>query len=184
MKLLLAFLLTLFVYTQAQEEAIRAAMRAQLEAPLLRSQVTTDSDGTVSETTIDYVAPDRFRLKDATTDMIIVGDKTYQNDGNGWEVLEMNMAAIITRYRNSEMIDTITFSNVQALGDETLDGKDCAVYSYTQDFEGLVSEDKLWIEKSTGLPIRLEGSGDFLGSPSTSVILYSYADVEISAPIQ
>jgi hypothetical protein len=116
--------------------------------------------------------------------MIIIGDTTYQNDGNGWEILEMNMSAIITRYRNSEMIDNITFSNVQALGDETLDGKDCAVYSYTQDFEGLVSEDKLWIEKGTGLPLRLESSGDILGSPSTSITIYSYTNVEINVPIE
>jgi hypothetical protein len=183
MKLLATFLLTLLVYAHAQEDVIRAAMRAQLESPQLRSVVTTDLDGDVSETTIDYVAPDRFRLTQSDIDMIIIGDKTYQNEGGGWQVLEMNMGAMIARFRNSDMIESITLNNVQALADETLDGKPCAVYSYTQEFEGIVSQDKLWIEKSSGLPLRLESEGDVLGTPSKSVINYSYTGIEITAPI-
>ena len=184
MKLLVAFLLMFMAYTHAREDVIRVAMKAQLETPQLRSVVTTDLDGDISETTIDYVAPDRFRLTQPDTDMIIIGDKTYQNEGGGWNVLEMNMAAIINQYRNSDMIDGVTLSNVQALGEETLDGKPCVVYSYTQDFEGLISQDKLWIEKSTGLPLRLESEGQVLNTYSKSVINYSYAGVEITAPVQ
>jgi hypothetical protein len=185
MKILVALFLTFLFYAYAQEDAIRTAMKAQLESPQLRTVLDMELDGEPSTTTIDYVAPDRFRLTQPDLDMIIIGDKTYQNEGNGWAVLEMNMAAMITEYRNSDMIDGVVLSDIQTLPDETLNGKSCAVYSYTQDFEGIVSQDKLWVEKSTGLPLRLESEGEILGSSSTSVVEYNYdAGLEINAPIQ
>jgi hypothetical protein len=181
MKLLIVFLLTLVAYTQAQEDSIHAALKKQLEAPQLRMTITYD-DAMLGTSTIDYVAPDRFRVKDDTSDIIIIGETTYQNEGNGWETLEMNMGAIINQYRNPDMLDKIILSDVQALGEETLDGKACNVYSYTQDFEGIISQDKLWIEEITGLPVRLESEGDFLGTPSKSVSNYEYTGVEITVP--
>jgi hypothetical protein len=184
MKTLTVLLLTLLFYTNAQEEVIRAAMKAQLESSQLRTVINMELDGEPSTTTIDYVAPDRFRLTQPDMDMIILGDKTYQNEEGGWQVLEMNMAAMITQFRNSDLIDSVTLSNIQALPDETLDGKACAVYSYTQDFEGILSQDKLWIEKSTGLPLKLESEGEILNTHSKSVSHYEYTGLEITAPIQ
>jgi hypothetical protein len=183
-KLLITFLFTLLVYTHAQEDAIRSAIKAQLEAPQLRTVINMELDREPSTTTIDYVAPDRFRLTQPDTDMIIIGDKTYQNEGGGWELLEMNMGAMITQFRNSDLIDSVILSNVQTLPDETLEGKACNVYSYTQDFEGIISQDKLWIEKSTGLPVRLESEGEVLNTQSKAVSHYEYTGVEITAPIQ
>jgi hypothetical protein len=184
MKTLIALLLTFLFYTHAQEEVIRAAMKAQLEAPQLRTVITMELDGEPSTTTIDYVAPDRFRVTDSETDIIVVGDKTYQNEGNGWEILEMSMGAVITQYRNSDMIDKVKLSSIQTLPDEMLGGKACTVYSHIQEFEGMISQDKLWIEKSTGLPLRLESTGEFLGSTSMSVIDYDYdSGLEITVPI-
>lgn len=177
-------LLTLLFYTHAQEDVIRAAMRAQLESPQLRTVINMELDGEPSMTTIDYVAPDRFRLTQPDTDMIIIGDKTYQNEGNGWEILEMNMAVIITQFRNSNLIASVVLSNVQTLSNETLGGKTCNVYRYTQDFEGIISQDKLWIEKSTGLPLRLESEGEILNTHSKSVSHYEYTGLEITVPIQ
>jgi hypothetical protein len=184
MKFLLVMLLTLIVCTQAQEDVIRAAMTKQLESSQLRTVINMELDGEPSTTTIDYVAPDRFRLTQPDTDMIIIGDKTYQNEGGGWELLEMNMGAMITQFRNSDLIDSVVLSNVQTLPDETLEGKACNVYSYTQDFEGIISQDKLWIEKSTGLPMRLESEGEVLNTQSKAVSHYEYTGVEITAPIQ
>ena len=185
MKTVLALFLILMFYAHAQEDVIRIAMTAQLEAPQLRSSVTMDIDGETSTSIIDYVAPDRFRVQNETSEIIVIGDTTYQNDGNGWDILEVNMAAIINQYRNASILEKITLSNLQVLTDETLDGKPCTVYSYTQDFEGIVSEDKLWVEKSTGLPLKLESQGDVLGTASRSVTLYDYdSGLEIAAPMQ
>jgi hypothetical protein len=183
MRKLFVFTLLFFCWGQAQEDAIRTAMKAQLESSQLRTIINMELDGEPSTTTIDYVAPDRFRLTQPDTDMIIIGDKTYQNEGNGWQTLEMNMAAMITQFRNSDLIDSVVLSDVQTLPDETLEGKSCAVYSYTQDFEGIVSENKLWIEKSTGLPLRLESEGEILNTYSKSVSHYEYTGLEITVPI-
>jgi hypothetical protein len=184
MKTLIVLLLTLLFYAHAQEDVIRAAMKAQLESSQLRTVIAMELDGEPSTTTIDYVAPDRFRLTQPDMDMIIIGDKTYQNEGSVWQVLEMNMAAMITQYRNSDLIDSVVLSDVQTLPDETIEGKACAVYSYTQDFEGIISQDKLWIEKSTGLPLRLESEGEILNTYSKSVSHYEYTGLEITTPIQ
>jgi hypothetical protein len=179
-----ALLLILMFYAHAQEDVIRAAMQAQLESPRLRMVMNMELDGEPFTTTIDYVFPDRFRLTQAEMDMIIIGDKTYQKVEEGWQMLEMNMGAMISQFRNSDMIEGVILSNVQTLPDETLDGKPCAVYSYTQNFEGMMSQDKLWIEKSTGLPLKLESEGEILDTHSKSVILYEYdAGLEITAPI-
>lgn len=182
--LLWLFVISVFVTGQAQEDVIRAAMRAQLESPQLRTVLNMDLDGEPSMTTIDYVSPDRFRLTQPDLDMIIIGDKTYQNGGDGWEILEMNMAAMITKFRKSDLIDSVVLSDVQMLPDETVGGKACNVYSYTQEFEGIISQDKLWIEKSTGLPLKLESEGEVLNTQSKSVSHYEYAGVEITAPTQ
>lgn len=177
-------LLLLLANVQAQEAEIRAAMQAQLDAPRLRSILTYDENEAANAVT-EYVAPDSFRMVMADTEMIILADRTYQKEADApWELLEMDMGAIIVQNRNT--LAEVIFSDVQALADETINGAACKVYSYTSEFMGLVQQNKLWVEKSTGLPLRLESKSDVEvgGKKIDGVTEFEYDDsLTISAPM-
>lgn len=175
----------MLVTAYAQEDAVRAAMQAQLDAPKIRSIMNQEIDGEPSSMTTEYVAPDLFRMVMPDTEMIVIGSTTYQKEaGDAWQILDMDMGAMISEARQSGMVESVTYSDVQALPDETLDGKACAVYRYTTTFEGTISQNKLWVEKSTGLPLQLDSEGDFLGAKSKTTIHYEYdSSLEITAPI-
>ncbi len=168
----------------AQEDEVRAAMQAQLDAPKLRT-ILTYVENDEANSIIDYVAPNSFRIANAVTEMIIVGDKTYEKDAGGsWAILELDMGAVIVQNRNT--LDEVVFSDVQALGGETINGKACKVYSYTSDFMGLIQQNKLWVEESSGLPLRLQSSSEVEvgGQKIDGVSEYDYSDsLEITAPM-
>jgi hypothetical protein len=180
-----SLLFFLLICVHAQEADIRAAMQAQLDVPKLRSILTYDENPDANAVT-EYVAPNSFRMASATSEMIVIADKTYQKeDGAAWEVLDVNMGKMIASVRNS--LNSVVYSNVQALSDENLKGKACKVYSYVSDFHGLVQQNKLWVDKVTGLPLRLESTSDITvgGKKINGATEFEYDDtLVISAPIQ
>jgi outer membrane lipoprotein-sorting protein len=179
-------LVLMLTLVQAQEEAIRAAAEALLEVSHFRGVITGELDGEMMDGTIDYVAPDRFYMDTvAFGDTIAIGSTTYTNEGSGWEVLDIDSSELIRLSMEFAAEDDI-LSDVQVLPDETIDGKACAVYSFTNDRDVVVNYAKLWVDKATGLPVMYEGESEIDGSPAgTGTIRYDYDVVpEINAPIQ
>jgi hypothetical protein len=182
---LLVLVFLMLVSVSAQEDEVRAAMQAQLDAPKLRS-IITYQNGEATHDIVEYVAPNSFRMVTSSTEMIIIADKTYQKEADApWELLEMDMGTVIVQNRNT--LDEAIFSVVQTLGVETINGKACKVYSYTLDFMGLIQQNKLWVEKSSGLPLRLENKSELEvgGQKISGVSDFEYDDsLEITVPIQ
>ncbi len=184
MKSTLVFLLLMVFSTQAQEDVIRAALQAQLDAPQLRSTLTQDIEGEASDTIIEYVAPDSFRMVMPDMEMIVLSGKTYQKESDVWQLLDMDMSAMIMQARQG-ILEDFSLSDIQALPNETLDSKPCAVYSYTTTWGDFVSQDKIWIEKATGLPLQNYSEGNILGSFTKSTNRFEYdPNLTITAPIQ
>jgi hypothetical protein len=95
------------------------------------------------------------------------------------------MGAIILQYRNAELLEKVVYSNRQALLDETISGETCKVYSYTSDFGGLIQENKLWVEISSGLPLQAESRFDFSDKLLSGSSSFGYGpSIEINAPIE
>ncbi len=125
---------------------------------------------------------------------MVIGDASYTNFGDGWlGPAETDIRAMTAYFRNAGiafintggvvMIEGATLSDVRSLAEESLDSKACVVYSYTSATQALTTQNKLWVEKSTGLPLKLSyevtrGDGVPEGTIFTNVYEYD-ADFEI-----
>ena len=110
---------------------------------------------------VKYVAPDRYHIafddeNGAHVEMIIIADETYIKDGDSWNKIP-GRQALVPSFRNSftdEVLETI--SDVKFEGDDTINGKAALVYSYklTTKIGNFKITQKLWVDKSSGLPIK------------------------------
>ncbi len=190
-QIILTLVFTLIGLVFAQDEALlQQVMQAQLDAPKTRANiVSTSAGGVASLITVDFVAPDSFHMTTKSadvviSDMILMAGKTYLYDpSNGWSLSPMDLSSAVMSVRNSDMIKETTLSNIQRLPDEDLNGKPCLLYSYGSSYQGIGSQNKIWIEKASMLPLRLESESEYTGAKTQTVIDYSYEDsIEINAP--
>ena len=83
----------------------------------------------------------------------------------------------------------IQINNAQAVGTEDVNGTNAAVYTYdsayTTEGQTIDTTGKMWVDTATGLPIRLEGTGEVGGieSKTTQVITYD-SSITIEPPTQ
>jgi hypothetical protein len=97
------------------------------------------------------------------------------------------VSATLQSYLTDPEGSGIAITNEQFAGVDAIDGKPTWIYSYTQTIEGFgeaePSEVRLWVEIATGLPLRLESSGNVFGSPTTTVQVITYdPTITISPP--
>jgi hypothetical protein len=117
-------------------------------------------------------------------EMIVITGQTFQKVDGSWQRLEMDMSSMIRKARESILGDFI-LTNIQALPSERIEGKSCDVYSYTTTWGDFVSQDKLWIETATGLPLQHYSEGIILGSFTQSTNQFDYdSSLIIAAPMQ
>jgi len=110
---------------------------------------------------VEYSAPGRYRVsyRDASgadLEMVMDGEKSYVKDGDKWNEMatDVNPAPTMRNSFTDEVLNTV--SDVRYEGEETVAGKPTLVYSYR-----LVTKvgsfpviQKIWVSKSTGLPIK------------------------------
>jgi hypothetical protein len=136
---------------------------------------------------MEFVAPDRFRMKTADgMSQLIIGDAMYM-DMNG-QMMRMpvpGVAKLTAQYRNEAFLRQVEGGmNVQALPDEAVDGEPAKVYAYTVT-EPVKADAKTWVSRSSGLPIQTDSSGKFMGVKSTTRVRYSGFDdpsIRIESP--
>jgi hypothetical protein len=170
------------------QQALFAILKAATQAPPyhVSSTSTTDS-GVTTVITGEVILPDRLHVKVSTgTEMLVVGDKSYQMVKGSWEPFPIDISSIL----NGLMGDTAgdpskTVSNVQYLGQEDFNGASAQVYTYTStvDLSGqtVTSQVKMWT--ANGLPVHQEINGEFAGIKSTTVQTITYdPSIKIEAP--
>jgi outer membrane lipoprotein-sorting protein len=112
---------------------------------------------------VDYVAPDRFRIKylggtAAGMEMIMIGNQSFMKTGNSWSKMPGDGNSAIPTLRDSFTEEGLkTLSDEKFEGTDTIDGKDALVYSYKNvtpkgDFP---FTSKMWVGKESGLPMRI-----------------------------
>lgn len=137
--------------------------------------------------TMEYVAPDRYRMKVAAgPQQLIIGDAMYMDmDGKLTRMPIPGVGKLTARYRNPDFLKEVEGDmSVQALPDETVDGEPARVYAYTLT-KPIKADCRAWVSKTTGLPIQVESSGSFMGHKSTTRIRYSAFNdpsIRIDAP--
>ncbi|MEZ4631671.1 MAG: hypothetical protein R2880_13340 [Deinococcales bacterium] len=185
---------------QDAESVIRQALEAHLSVPHMRSVIegnTTSSDPEMpafllgkSKVIQEFVAPDSFRMTmyDADgklmSDTIILKTGSYDlNEAGVWEAGEPELHELSMMAREMS-VKELVIRNVQQLADESFEGVLCAVYSYESELRTIISQNKVWIDKVTGLMVGMEGSSTL--SPTlhtTSRATFDYTTpITITAP--
>lgn len=120
---------------------------------------------------IDFVAPDRFRMKMPIGTQVIIGDTMYmQVDGRS---MKMPMPeGTLTRMRDPLRSEqTREGMSVEALGSDRVDGQSTKKYRVRHS-KPESGEFTLWIG-SNGLPLQFVQQGEAQGKPYTMTMRYS-----------
>jgi uncharacterized cupin superfamily protein len=179
--------------------AIRAAYVKASEQRSFRARMHTESDGKVSESTIEFAAPGSMRMVMKTQNMehIVVGGAHYMKSDGRWTRLPFTPGNMIEQFRKDPATLAAferTVSGAQVVGPESVGNQRATAYRYYQAGKvagGLASSAgwaKLWVG-ANGLPLKVEseGTGRMLGFSSKSKTTIFYEDygatVRIAAPM-
>jgi len=150
---------------------------------------TTDKKGRVTQSEMRANWPNRFHMKAADSEFIIIGDSTWMRpEGQGWMKFPMNMSKIIDAYKPEAMkAATEGTTNVRQLDDATINGHDCKVFAYDFDAKVMGIRSKgsstVYLDKASGYPVRAETDGEAMGQRSKTVVDYVYdPGIRIVAP--
>jgi len=136
---------------------------------------------------LEYVAPDRFRIKNAQgPQTVIIGRDVYIQLGDRWIRSPEKLNSPLVDIRKTwDKEGRKWLSDVKYVGEDTIDGE--PVYAYTYHNKGLEgvgeNDSKIWISRSDALPVRIEAN--YKGGTLKSMrIDYDYdANISIEPPI-
>ena len=137
---------------------------------------------------LEFVAPDRFRVRNTSgPEMVIVGKNVYVEDEGRWQKLPGDLGATVPDMRKAwDEEGRKWFTDVRYVGEDTADGRPAYVYTYhNKGDEGVGANDsKIWISKADGLPVRIEANYKS-GTLRSMTIDYDYdANISIEPPIK
>jgi uncharacterized cupin superfamily protein len=178
---------------------IRAAFMKAAEQKSFRARMVTDSDGKLSESTIQFAAPASMHMIMKTQNMehIVIGSAHYMKSDGKWTRLPVATGDFIEQFRKDPQAIAAferTVSGAQVVGPDMVGTQRATAYRYYQAAKvagGLASSAgwvKLWVG-ANGLPLKVESesTGRVLGFSShgkTTVFYDDYgATVRIVAPI-
>jgi hypothetical protein len=168
---------------------IQAAYAAMVKEGRFRTVANVDGPKGPEKQTVEVVWPDRFHMTSPQVEIIIVPGATYMKQGGKWSQLPVDMGRMIERYRPDAMkssFDSVT--NVQSIGDSSINGHAAHGYEYDSSVtvQGVTAKShaKLWVDASSGLPLRQESDGEVMGHKSHHVADYEYdSGIKIAAPM-
>lgn len=157
--------------------AVAAAFEKLRNAQSFRMETKiTNAQGRLN-LTVDFMPPDRMhqkvRLDDQAQEMelIVIGDKAWSNQGQGWVALPENFATEVAKQVKATMAGaTKAEAKYECGADEAFEGRPAASYvadlkapevekpgmskSDTPEPAGPANKQTLYIDKETGLPVR------------------------------
>jgi hypothetical protein len=164
------------------------AMRNQLGVKSFRAKMESTYRDRTSTRTLEYVAPDRYRMISDLDETIIVGSETFRRvKGGSWQKFPFDIGSIVKSFRDPKMAEEISKNTtVKFLGPDTLDGHPMFVYQYTLTKAlgmDINSTSKVWVAASDGLARKAESDGEFNGAKSHTLITYSDYNSAISIDV-
>jgi hypothetical protein len=132
---------------------------------------------------MDFVAPDRYRMKMPMGTQVIIGD-TMHMQANGRSMKMPLPKGALAQWRDPLRIEESKAGmSVESLGDDTVDGKPAKKY-LVRHTEPKPSEFTFWID-GDGLPLQLVSQGEAQGKPYSMTLRYTRFDdpsIVIDAP--
>lgn len=143
--------------------------------------VSTGATGMTME--MDFVAPDRYRMKTPTATQHIIGDTMYMTiDGRTMKVPlpkeQMNQYRDPARFAANKATMT-----VESLGSDNVDGQSAKKYR-VHNTEPMPGESLIWVG-SNGFPLQVEATSNAGGQSMVTTIRYSRFNdptITVSAP--
>ncbi|MBX3689154.1 hypothetical protein [Dokdonella sp.] len=172
-----AALLAISPAQAAPKDELHAAFAKLIAARSFHAEVT-DVRKNTRLTSMDFVAPDRYRIKTAAgPTQLVIEDTVYMDmDGQLMKIPVPGVAKMIAQYRDPQFVQDIERGmQVTALPDENVDGEPAKVYAYSVT-RPVKADAKAWISPSSALPIQVETSGSFMGKATTTRVRYSRFD--------
>lgn len=137
---------------------------------------------------LDFVAPDRFRIKNSQgPESVIIGRDVYIQLGDGWVKSPPKLNSPILDIRKTwDEQGRKWISDVKLSGEDLVNNKPVYLYTYfNKGLEGVGANDsKIWISKADGLPVRIEAN--YKSGPLRSMTIdYDYgANISIEPPVK
>ena len=139
------------------------------------------------KTELEYVKPDRYRVKNAGSEIVVIGSDAYaRQDGGEWEMLPEDIGAQINQMKknfNAEGMKAI--KEVKKSATEKLNGKDATVYTYSiePNEQTVENSTRVWIANDSGLPLKIVVETENAGKKQKVTTIYDYTkEVKIEAP--
>ncbi|MEO7431493.1 MAG: hypothetical protein ABIR62_05600 [Dokdonella sp.] len=182
----LVLALTCAAANAAPKDELHEAFSKFLKAQSFRATVTDVKKGK-EMTSMEFVAPDRYRMKASTgqTNLIIGDDMFMEINGKLTKLPVPGVGQMTTQFRSERFLHDVEGDIVvKALPDDSVDGEPAKVYAYSVT-KPVKSDSKAWVSKKSGLVIQIESTGSFMGRASTTRVHYSDFDdaaIKIAAP--
>jgi outer membrane lipoprotein-sorting protein len=182
----LALALACNLATASPKEELHEAFGKFLKVHSFRAGATDVKSGE-QVSSVEFVAPDRYRVKPVKGPAnVIIGDTMYMDmNGTLTPIPVPGVGKMVAQYRNEDFLREMESGmDVQALPDENIDGEAASVYAYNLT-KPIKSNAKCWVSRKTGLPLQIESTGSFMGHTSTTRVRYSSFDdpsIRIDAP--
>ena len=177
----LLLLATLPAWADARGD-IRAAMDRMLAARSYHAVMQVAGDRPMTNT-IDFAAPDRYRMTLPMGTQTIIGDSLWMSM-NGMHMKMPLPAGTLTKWRDPANLDkTMATTTVQALGADAVDGQPARKYQVTNT-QSKPGTSTLWIG-ANGYPLQIQVDGHALGKATTTTIRYTRFNapsIRIEAP--
>ncbi len=167
--------------------AVQKAYEKFMEARFYHSVVKTKDAQNEVETELDFVAPDRFSIKNQMpnmkTEVIAIGNEAYNRINDGKWIKLPDGQIPVSELRKQMSKDAVNaMKDFESLGTESLNGTDAAVYKFKSSAGGETIS-KMWVSPANGLPLRVETEGNFGGKNIQLTITYNYdKEIKIEAP--
>jgi hypothetical protein len=157
-----------------------AILKFQNAGPFRVITTINTQGGAPITATAEVILPDRFRIVTPETEILIAGDLSYTRQDGAWiKDSSSGLASLIP-----ELIGNLSEQAIQGISaatlvhPETLNQVHTREYHYQSDIdlagETLFTDNQLWIDDSTGLPVRLVSAGFYNGVQSTTIQEFTY----------
>ncbi len=173
------------VFAGAKED-LHAAFTKFLAQTAFRGANTSTMNGKTTHATVEFQAPDRYRIASAGRPAnVIIGDTMYI-DMHGRNIkVAIPGETMITKYRDPRVLGQIESSmHAEDLGMDTVGGVAAHKYRYTIT-DPQPGTCMVWVSKASSLPIQIQTTGKAMGATVDTTIAYSsFSDpsIQISAP--
>jgi hypothetical protein len=140
---------------------LKAAYGKFIAATSFRATMTDLDSGKVVNT-IEFVAPDRYAITPAGTDMrqLVIGRTMHMDIGGRTMAIPLPAQADPSQYRNQKALDELSAGiAVTQRDDDSSAGEPAKVYHFVSNTDGKPVESLTFVSKASGLPIQIQTTG-------------------------